>query len=117
MNFEYTHHKSDDIHQFTLQGDLIEKGQAVQMLYEIERFIEKKENKFILDLTALRYMNSTGLNILINVLTKSRKAGGDLAIFGLTPKVSELLVITKLDTIFNIVSSREEAIKKLTNNL
>ena len=116
MNFEYQYDKLNDISLFTLKGDLIEKGQALQMLYEVDRFIEKRDTKFILNLSDLRYMNSTGLNILINVLTKSRKAGGDVAIFGLTSKVNELLSITKLNTIFNIADSLEGAVKKLTND-
>ncbi len=116
MNFEYSSDKIGDISLFLCKGDLIEKGQALQMLYEIDRFIEKKEIRFVLNLTDLKYMNSTGLNILINVLTKSRKAGGDVAIFGLSPKVKELLVITKLDHIFNIADSLEEAVKKLKND-
>ena len=116
MNFEYSYDKLDEVSLFILKGDLIEKGQALQMLYEIDRFIEKKDTKFILNLTDLRYMNSTGLNILINVLTKSRKAGGDVAIFGLSAKVTELLTITKLNTIFNIADSLQEAMKKLNND-
>src|ERR1035437_4771439 len=116
MNFEYSCDKLDDISLFLLKGDLIEKGQALQMLYEVDRFVEKQENRFILNLSDLRYMNSTGLNILINVLTKSRKAGGDVAIFGLSPKVRELLAITKLDHIFNIADSLEEAMKKLKHD-
>ena len=115
MNFEYTYNKVDDINLFTLKGDLIDKGQALQMLYEIDKCIEKKDNKFILNLAELKYMNSSGLNILINILTKSRKSGGDVAISSLSKKVHELLMITKLDSIFNITDSVEEAAKKLTH--
>jgi anti-sigma B factor antagonist len=113
MSFEYTCSKLNDLNFVTLKGDLIEKGQALQLLNEIDLFIEKKENKFILNLSELRYMNSTGLNVLINILTKSRKSGGDVAIYGLLPKIKELLEITKLNSIFNIASSKEEASKKI----
>lgn len=113
MNFEYTHDKVDDINLFVLKGDLIDKGQALQFLYEIDKCIEKKDNKFILDLVDLKYMNSSGLNILINILTKSRKTGGDVAIAGLSKKVHELLSITKLNSIFNIADSVKAAADKL----
>lgn len=113
MNFEYSNDLLDEINVFTLKGDLIEKTQAMPMMYEIERLIAKKDNKFILKLHDLKYMNSTGLNILINILTRSRKGGGDVALIGVTPKVAQLLAITKLDTIFNITDTIEEAQSKL----
>jgi anti-sigma B factor antagonist len=113
MNFEYSSDKLDEINLFTLKGDLIEKGQALQFLYEVEKCIEKKDNKFILDLAELKYINSTGLNILINILTKSRKAGGDVAVSNPSKKVLELLTITKLNSIFNLAGSVNEAAQKL----
>ncbi|MBI2268836.1 MAG: STAS domain-containing protein [Bacteroidetes bacterium] len=113
MNFEYTHDKVDDINLFVLKGELIDKGQALPFLYEVDKCIEKKDNKFILNLIDLKYMNSSGLNILINILTKSRKSGGDVAISGLSKKVHELLSITKLNSIFNIADSVTEAAEKL----
>jgi len=113
MNFEYTFDKIDELNLFTLKGELIDKGQAMQFLYEVDKCIEKKDNKFILNLSDLKYMNSSGLNILINILTKSRKSGGDVAIAGLSKKVHELLAITKLDNIFNITDSVDQAVKKL----
>jgi anti-sigma B factor antagonist len=115
MNFEYTFDKVDDINLFTLKGELIDKGQAMQFLYEIDKCIEKKDNKFILNLADLKYVNSSGLNVLINILTKSRKAGGDIAIASLSKKVLELLSITKLISIFNIADSVEAASKKLNS--
>ena len=113
MNFEYTHDKINEIDLFTLKGELMDKGQALQLLYEVDKCIEKHDNKFILNLVDLKYVNSTGLNVLINILTKSRKSGGDVAIASLSKKVQELLTITKLNTIFNITDSVDEAAIKL----
>ena len=113
MNFEYSFKQLEDISIINFKGDLIDKGQAAQMLYEIDKHIEKKENRFILDLENLKYMNSSGLNILINILTKSRKAGGDVALVHVSPKVNELLTITKLNSIFNMSISVESAANTL----
>ncbi len=113
MNFDYTFDNIDEINFFTLKGELIDKSQALQFLYEVDKCIEKKDNKFILNLTDLKYVNSSGLNVLINILTRSRKSGGDVAIVAPSAKVQELLTITKLNSIFNIADTVEEAKIKL----
>lgn len=113
MNFEYTKEKKSEILILYLKGELIDKSQSTSFMNEIEAIVAAGENKFVLDLSELAYMNSSGLNVIINVLTKSRKAGGDVAIANVTKKVKQLLVITKLSSIFNLSESVEDAINKL----
>ena len=115
MEFNYKVERKSGSVIFSLEGDLIDRGQALELIKEVEQLIEKKQNKFILDLADLKYVNSSGLNILINILTKSRKSGGDVAITALSPKVKELLIITKLNTVFNITNSVDEALSTLNN--
>ena len=55
-------------------------------------------------------MNSTGLNLLINVLTKTRNAGGDTIIAAAPERVEKLIVITKLNTVFSVAKDMEEAV-------
>jgi len=61
----------------------------------------------------LEYMNSSGLNIMVNFLTKSRNSGGDIAIAAVTEKISQLLVITKLNTLFKIHDNVELAVASI----
>jgi anti-sigma B factor antagonist len=58
-------------------------------------------------------MNSTGLNILINVLTRTRNAGGDALIAGMSNSVRQLFIVTKLDTVFIITPTIAEAEAKI----
>lgn len=113
MFFNYQIKKQNDINIISLEGELIEKTQAEDLLKDIEMLLENNELKIVLDLSQLKYVNSSGLNILINILTKCRKSGGDLAVGNLTQKVKELLVVTKLSKIFNVSENIEEAIGKL----
>lgn len=98
---------------FLLQGELIDRNQADAMMKEIEKAIAAGESSVVLNLAELKYLNSSGLNILINILTKSRKAGGDVAICNINKKINELLVITKLNSVFNVCDSEEKAINTL----
>lgn len=113
MNFEYTKEKISGALVFRLKGELIDKNQSADFLNDVDSMIATGESKFVLDLAGLAYMNSSGLNVIINVLTKSRKAGGDVAVANVAPKVKQLLVITKLSSIFNLSDTLEGAIKLL----
>lgn len=109
MIFDYKLTKQNNLLSFVLYGELIDKNQATQMLADIDAEIEKANNKILLNLVDLKYINSSGLNILINILTKARKSGGDVAICNVNKKINELLVITKLNSVFNVVESVEKA--------
>ena len=73
----------------------------------------KGHNKVILNLHDLQYMNSTGLNILISVLTKTRNAGGDTYLCRLSQSVRTLFIVTKLDQVFQIFPSETDAVEKM----
>jgi len=110
VTFEYTINKKDSLIIISLKGELINKEQASKMLEDVDDCISKNETKILFHLNELKYLNSSGLNIFINVLTKIRKAGGDLAICCVNKKISELLLITKLGNIFNISENIEQGI-------
>ncbi|MEO6884636.1 MAG: STAS domain-containing protein [Bacteroidia bacterium] len=111
--FEYLQEEKLGVIIFTLKGELIDKDQSAEMMGKADAFIAAGKNKFVLELSELKYVNSSGLNILINILTRARKSGGDVAIAGISKKVNELLLMTKLNTIFNISDTISNAIEML----
>ena len=115
MEFNYQINKQKGANVIALQGELIDKNQADVLLKSVQELIDNKELKIVLDLSELKYINSSGLNVFINILTRSRKTGGDIAIARVTKKVKELLVITKLNKVFNVSETIDEAISKLEN--
>jgi len=110
MKFSFDIKKESDVNIILLEGELIDKSQATGLLHNIDVLIEKGEGKFVFDLSGIQYLNSSGLNVLINVLTKSRKEGGDVVITNVSKKVNQLFLITKLNTIFTMAESKEAAI-------
>lgn len=81
---------------------------------EIIRSVEDKikENfcEFIIDLSNMDFMNSTGLTFLISILTRSRNAGGDVAIANLSENIKKILLITRLNSAFSIFDNVEDAL-------
>ena len=98
-----------------MSGNLIDKNQANPLLDEIQDFINKGINSFVISMEEFRYLNSNGLNVLVNILTKSRKNGGDTTICCINDKIKELLIITKLNTVFTITDDLPAAIRQFQN--
>lgn len=115
MEFNFQTNVRETIKIIQLSGELIDRNQAAELIAEIETDINEGNCKFLLNLQELKYVNSSGLNILINILTKARKAGGDLAICNVSTKVAQLMKITKLDSIFNVSENEENAFQLLAN--
>jgi anti-sigma B factor antagonist len=66
----------------------------------------------IIDISDLRYINSSGIGVLITILTKFRNKGGEVYLMNPSESVKKLLVITKLNAIFQIIKSEEEVVSK-----
>jgi anti-sigma B factor antagonist len=64
----------------------------------------------VLNMKDVAFMNSSGLGMLISGMTTMRNAGGDLRLANVPDKVRSLLIITKLNTIFKIFDSIEDAV-------
>ena len=113
MVFEFSINDKNNHVVVTLRGDLIEKNQANELIANIEELVAANKNKIALNLEGLKYMNSSGLNTLIQLLTKTRNSGGETVIYNMNKKINELLLITKLNTLFKIVDTEEQALKLL----
>lgn len=110
MNLTYTTDNSrKGIHIFNLNGKILSKEDSEAISNEIDENIEKGNINVILHLENLDYINSTGLNFIISSFTKMRNAGGELVISSVSQKVEDLLVITKLNTIFTAFKTLSEA--------
>ena len=77
----------------------------------LHKLIDEGKKKVVLDLSDVKFMNSSGLGMLISGLTTMKKNDGALKLAGATEKIESLLIITKLITIFESYDSVDEAIK------
>jgi anti-sigma B factor antagonist len=115
MDFNYIITEKGTFAVVEMSGNLIDKNQAVPLLDNIAALIEKGTINFVISMEKFKYLNSNGLNILITILTKSRKAGGDTTICCISDKIKELLIITKLNSVFTIAESLPAALQQFQN--
>jgi anti-sigma B factor antagonist len=78
---------------------------------KVNSLVHQGLKEIALNLGGLSYMDSAGLGELISSHSTATRAGGHIKIFNLTKRVSELLVITKVLTVFDVFDSEQEAIK------
>ncbi len=93
-----------------IAGDLIGEDNGTQLIEAVNEAVSHKVVTCIVDISELRYINSSGIGVLITILTKFRNKGGDVYLMNPSDSVKKLLAITKLNAIFTVVSSEEEAI-------
>jgi anti-sigma B factor antagonist len=91
-----------------IAGDLIGEDSGARLVEAVNEAVSHKVLTCIIDISELRYINSSGIGVLITILTKFRNKGGDVYLMKPSENVKKLLVITKLNAIFQIIQTEAE---------
>ncbi len=105
----YTIVEQDDIVILSLSGKIMGGPEASEISGKINQLIDDGKLKIIIDLGEVEWMNSSGLGILIDAVTVLKKSSGALRLTNVSERISNLLKITKLNTVFAISDSLDEA--------
>ena len=79
----------------------------------LEELVAGPDEGAAVDLSGLQTINSNGLSALIHLVTRSRLAGGQVFLINPTPFVRHVLEITRLDRLFDICATVDEARARL----
>ena len=77
---------------------------------EVHKLPAAGSKKIVLNLADVNYIDSSGLGELVSAYTAVKNAGGELKLLNLTSKVRDLLVITKLVTVFDVKDTEAAAV-------
>ncbi len=94
-----------------ISGDLIGEDNGAVLVDAVNDAVSHKVLSCIVDISGLRYINSSGIGVLITILTKFRNKGGEVYLMKPSESVKKLLVITKLNAIFQVIQSEQEVIQ------
>jgi len=103
--------EQDNVIILEVSGQMIGGPEAAVLQETIKAQIAQGRKRFVLDLSEVGRMNSTGLGNLIGGLTTIKNAGGELKLAAVADKIQSLLLITKLVTIFESYETVDEAVK------
>src|SRR5579862_2109680 len=77
----------------------------------VSALLSRDKKKIILNLAGVDYIDSSGVGQLVSSFTAVRNAGGELKLLNLTPKVQDILGVTRLYTVFDIRDDEFTAIR------
>jgi anti-sigma B factor antagonist len=98
-----------------LKGNVMGGDDTKEFNDLLHKLIDEGKMNVVVDLADVKFMNSSGLGMMIGGLTTMKKAGGNLKLARVTEKIESLLIITKLITIFEFFDNVEDAVKSFSS--
>jgi anti-sigma B factor antagonist len=105
----FTVRKQGGVQVIDVDGQLI-VGNRQDLKQRVLDALEAGDRKFLIDFTRTGYIDSSGLGVLVSLSKKIRDEGGDLRLAGLNEDLKTLFELTKLDTLFAITDSADQAL-------
>lgn len=110
MSLDLNQREREGIVIFDMKGRVTLGQEASTLRDMVERLAGQSKNRLILNMAQVDYVDSSGLGTLVMVSSNLKKRGGAVKLLSLNRRNVELLVMTKLATIFEIFSDEQDAI-------
>jgi anti-sigma B factor antagonist len=92
-----------------VEGQLI-VGNRQELKDLVQAALDRGERRLLIDFSRTGYIDSSGLGALVSISKKVREAGGELRLSGLNEDLRSLFELTKLDTLFAIAETPQQAL-------
>ena len=90
-------------------------GEGDELLKDkVNSLVNQGHKKIVLNLADVPYIDSAGLGEIVRTYTTVSRQGGSLKLLNLTKRITDLLSITKLLTVFETFDSESEALKSFS---
>jgi anti-sigma B factor antagonist len=110
MSFKAAIREVGDVRVIDMDGR-ITLGEGSALLRDlIQESLNKGRKKIVMNMAGIVYIDSTGLGELVSGYRLIKSEGGELKLLNLNKKVTDLLQITKLYTVFDIHSQEAQAV-------
>lgn len=115
MNLKFTvDSNTPGVNIYSLAGKVLSDLDLVQLTEQFERS-ENITCNTIFNVNELEHINSTGINFFIRTLTKLRVNDRELVLCEVAGNVKRLFEVSKLDTIFSVFDTTEDALNFFKN--
>ena len=105
-----TQRTNADVTILDLDGKLT-IGDGAELLREtVKTLVSQGKTKVLINLAQVPYVDSGGLGELVHCMVSAKKAAGAVKLMGVTGKITDLLAITRLVTVFETFESEREAL-------
>jgi len=89
---------------------------AGQFSSRLDALLEAGQIRLLIEASGLRYISSVGLRALLVASRVASDKGGQLALYGMSPAVRQVVELTGLAPLFNVCNSREEGVAHLSHS-
>jgi anti-sigma B factor antagonist len=92
-------------------------GEGDELLKDkVNSLLNQGQKKIVLNLADVPYIDSAGLGEIVRTYTTVSRQGGSLKLLNLTKRITDLLSITKLLTVFEVFEAENEAIRSFSQS-
>jgi anti-sigma B factor antagonist len=110
MSLDIQQREREGVAILDLKGRITVGPEATAMREKVSELTAAGVKNLVMNLAHVDYIDSTGLGALVMVSTSLRKAGGSVKLLSLNRRNIELLVMTKLATVFEIFTDEMDAV-------
>ena len=101
----------DEVVVLSIVGDIAMNGAGASLLADrVRSLLQDGHDRLVLDLGHVRYVDSAGLGELVHAFSAVRNRGGAIKLLNLTRRLTDLLVVTRLLTVFDCFDGEAEAL-------
>jgi anti-sigma B factor antagonist len=112
MNLKIEKRQVDGLTVVSCQGRIM-FGDEANALRDFLKQALTETPRMVLNLSGVTYIDSGGLGTLVGVYSSARGAGADIKLTGLGQRLRDVLQITKLATVFEVIVREHEALTRL----
>jgi len=106
-----TERQKEDVSILDLEGNVIMGGGSALLRETIRRLVGQGKNRILLNFGEVKYLDSSGIGELMASLVSLNRQGGQLGFCNLTERVTEVMELSSLISIFEIFDSEDAALK------
>ncbi len=104
-----------DVAIIKVTGDItLNKGGDVLLKDKVQSLLQQGHKHLLVDLSDVSYVDSAGLGELVQAYSTTKNRGGALKLLNVTKRLQDLLVVTKLLTVFETFDSEASALTSFT---
>jgi len=107
-------HIDNHVAILTLSGKMMGGPETTALHDHVKGLIKDGVVKVVVDLSDIKWMNSSGMGVLMACMTTLKNADGQLVLARVAEKVRSLLIITQLIKVFDTYDTVDRAVNSLT---
>lgn len=104
-----------DVRILEIEGKVTIGAGDVELRRQIEESVAAGHSKILLDLKGVSHMDSSGIGEMVGCYTTIARRGGQMKLLNLTQKITDILQVTQLITVFDVFDTEKEALASFTS--